>query len=645
MPTLVDIPNVGEVEFPDGMNEADITAAIHKISLPAAQESDPSDLLASDGFNFFGRREPVPRAPQATSTVGQIASGIYNGAVAPALEFMASPTGMATAAVPALGPAVARGAAAIMTPLMAKTAIQHGAQAVQQIQNPNATLQEKIEPAAGAAADAAMALGVGLHASKPLKLPTNVTRRENTAQAASVGEGEQELQIPRNSTDGSIQDISRLPDVRGERDSGGAGLPSSESQGQEIYLESPGSTGIQEEVVGGNPEMRDSVRELPQETSRGEIEITQESAPRTINTVGEGQLFRDNEIPFNLAGETDGTAAVASEAEALKAQEAAKAEQDAAQVKMFEEPQQPAVDVKTEQPSPVVDQKDPLLSALDADMQTARDAKDTKRLNALAALKINYRLGKKPAIKKLQDTYGEDAQQPTLTMNKKSAAKPMTKMQLFMEGPVAKFVIENGGFMSPAEARKVKGREWWDATGKGMYEALGRIPPAYGRLIFKKGGNASTPDDLMSSVGIQDASGAISESPFGPQDTHHELLARLMDEIESAKGGKSARGVTAGLKSYDQYIDEQSAQSQEIADTKGLDLSVDDLSPGDTIRLPSDSGGGMAQVMQVDPEGNVTISIPHGGKTKMITLPSGHTIKAADYIRGAERDLGSSEPF
>jgi hypothetical protein len=43
MPTLVDIPNVGEIEFPDGMTDADITAAIHKISTPQAQsqESEP----------------------------------------------------------------------------------------------------------------------------------------------------------------------------------------------------------------------------------------------------------------------------------------------------------------------------------------------------------------------------------------------------------------------------------------------------------------------------------------------------------------------------------------------------------------------------------------------------------------------------
>jgi hypothetical protein len=60
-------------------------------------------------------------------------------------------------------------------------------------------------------------------------------------------------------------------------------------------------------------------------------------------------------------------------------------------------------------------------------------------------------------------------------------------MQLFMEGPVAKFVIKNGGFMSPTEARRVEGRGWWDNGGKAMYEALGRIPPAYGRLIFKRG--------------------------------------------------------------------------------------------------------------------------------------------------------------
>jgi hypothetical protein len=217
----------------------------------------------------------------------------------------------------------------------------------------------------------------------------------------------------------------------------------------------------------------------------------------------------------------------------------------------------------------------------------------------------------------------------------------MTKTQLFSEGSVAKFVMENGGIMSATEARKVKGKEWWESTGKGMYEALGRIPPAYGKLIFKRG-SRSTPDDLMSAVGLRNADNQIEGSPFGPTDTHHELLARLMDEVESAKGGKSARGVTGGIKSHDQYMDEAAAYHQQQAETSGAHLSADEMALGDTMRLPAESGGGIAKVTNVDADGNVTISLPKG---KNVVLPSGNSLKVAEHVRSEERAAGADEPF
>jgi hypothetical protein len=61
----------------------------------------------------------------------------------------------------------------------------------------------------------------------------------------------------------------------------------------------------------------------------------------------------------------------------------------------------PAV-IETPAASPTRQPEGPHLEALEKDMQAARDAADDKKLTSLAKLKINYLLGKPPAIKKVQ---------------------------------------------------------------------------------------------------------------------------------------------------------------------------------------------------------------------------------------------------
>jgi hypothetical protein len=680
MPTIVEIPNIGEVEFPDGMTDADISAAAHKLSNPQPWYSGAgafmdayrqnAEIAKANPNSLTGqvmrRNEaadkpmiPLPRAPQAESTIGQVASGIYNGVIAPAVETMTSPNAIRTLPVAAAG----RLASAVLAPVMGANAVQQGAEAINQAGNPDATLQQVVEPAAGAVSSALMAAGSGRHAiSKPQLPQNNVTTGKNTTPKEDLVESNPEIQNANNATGEPIQTVPGVPNLQGERGSGSAGLPSPEPSGKEIQPEFQKRPSGEITFTGGNEEMRNPVRELPQETPRGEAQAPQEPTPRTINTVGEGQLFRNDEISFNLASETDASAAEAAAAAEIKAQEAAKAAQDAAQTKMFEEPDSPPLEssageqipqgasaaIETPAASPIAEPEaaakpagNALLDALNADMQTAREAGDKDKVRTLAALKVNYLLRKPPAIKKVEKSYGEQAAQPTLPAGKVKGDKPMTKTQLFSEQAVAKWVIENGGIMSATEARRVKGKDWWESTGKGMYEALGRIPPAYGKIIFRRG-SKSTPDELMGAVGLRNADNQIEGSPFGPNDTHHELLARLMDEVESAKGGKSARGVTGGIKSHEQHMNEQAAIHEQQAEINGLHLPVDEMAPGDTLRLPSSSGGGVAKVVEIDADGNVTIEMPKG---VTITMPSGNSLKVAEHVRSEERAAGADEPF
>ena len=125
-------------------------------SSPQQENTNP----ASDAYNFLTPRSPSPRIPQMESKPAQIAAGVYNGAVAPTLDFLASPIGMATAAIPMAGAIPAKIMQTALTPVMAKNAYDTSKNAVQTIQNPNKTTQDVAT--AGSSALLGMAgLGVG----------------------------------------------------------------------------------------------------------------------------------------------------------------------------------------------------------------------------------------------------------------------------------------------------------------------------------------------------------------------------------------------------------------------------------------------------------------------------------------------------
>lgn len=655
MPTLVTIPNIGEVEFPDGMSDDDIAAAAHKLSNPEPWYSGPKafkdaymrqmEIAKADPNSVFGqemrRNEEMdnpmislPRAPQAESTLGQVASGIYNGAIAPAIETMTSPNAVMTAPVAAAG----RLASAALAPVMGVGAVQQGAQAIQQAGNPDATLQQIVEPAAGAVASAVMAAGAGRHALSQPKTPTpNVSGGKTTAPTSKMVESNQETPSRIQGSVPSIQGVSRVPNVQGES-AGGAGLPphQPERKGNELVSAMQDGEGT---LPGGTQEMRDPVRELPSETPRGEAAAPAQPAPRTIETVGEGQLFRNDEIPFNLAGEVDASAAEAPAAAEVKSQADAKAAQEAAQVKMFEEPA--AVVDNPEATKPVVDNKtpktndkpaDPLMDALDADLQTARSAGDKAKVSTLAALKVNYLLGKAPAVRKVEKAYGEQAAQPALPERQRArlAKKEFqTAKDVFMEDPVIKTIVDNGGIISKSRMKQKGGEDW--ERSKSFYDALEtmQVQKEHYHLIYpntKKTGVMPLSPDKMAAI-LWD-SGLLKKG-------HPDELVEYIAEA-STKMSKGA------FKSHDEHMSEQAEIHEQQAATKGLHLSVDDMAPGDTLRLPTESGGGTARVMDVDADGNVTIEMPKG---ITITIPAGNSLKVADHIRGEERTAGADEPF
>ena len=121
---------------------------------PQQQNENP----ASDAFNFMAPREPIPRMPQMESRPAQIAAGVYNGAVAPTLDFMASPMGLATSAVPFAGQIPARLTQIAFVPSLAKGAYESGKQAQEAFNDPKATTQDVATAASAAVGQGAGAL-------------------------------------------------------------------------------------------------------------------------------------------------------------------------------------------------------------------------------------------------------------------------------------------------------------------------------------------------------------------------------------------------------------------------------------------------------------------------------------------------------
>lgn len=72
-----------------------------------------------------------------------------------------------------------------------------------------------------------------------------------------------------------------------------------------------------------------------------EADIQEDMAPRTIDTVGEDNLFAENELPFNLQGEEDITPLLQKQSDDRKVAEGAKKGADEDQLDMFAEAKQP----------------------------------------------------------------------------------------------------------------------------------------------------------------------------------------------------------------------------------------------------------------------------------------------------------------
>jgi hypothetical protein len=147
------------------------------------QQTEPN--VASDAFNFLGPREPVPRAPQMQSKPAQVAAGIYNGAIAPTLDYMASPMGLATAAVPFAGQIPARLTQAAFVPTLAKGAYESGKETQKALNDPQSTTQDIATDASatvGQGAGALMGYKGALESGAGKYLP-------NKGESGSVGLG------------------------------------------------------------------------------------------------------------------------------------------------------------------------------------------------------------------------------------------------------------------------------------------------------------------------------------------------------------------------------------------------------------------------------------------------------------------------
>ena len=106
----------------------------------------------------------LPEAPQMKSAPAQVAAGIYSGAIKPAADFMMSPAGIASVGVGGLPATAQKVITAAFSPVAFKGMEEARQRANEVAKDPNATLQQKVEPIAESVSQGLMGVGAAKHA-------------------------------------------------------------------------------------------------------------------------------------------------------------------------------------------------------------------------------------------------------------------------------------------------------------------------------------------------------------------------------------------------------------------------------------------------------------------------------------------------
>jgi len=266
--------------------------------------SEPN--VASDAFDFTGERAPVPRAPQMESVPAQVAAGVYNGAIAPTLDFMASPLGLATSAVPFAGQTASRIASAAFAPVAFGGMEEARQKANEVAKDPNATLQQKVEPIVEAASQGLMGIGAAKHAIPAPELgKLGITPKGRTAQSMDeIDRGLEEAAKPLpqkfpTSEQGFYSQLQKTIDEK---------MPNSSSVQQLMAIIDPakGSGVKPDEIKWSNLESflegKDKVNKqevLNYLKNKGSLQLKQESASQNIMSpeLRDWLEYREDGIP------------------------------------------------------------------------------------------------------------------------------------------------------------------------------------------------------------------------------------------------------------------------------------------------------------------------------------------------------------
>jgi hypothetical protein len=191
----------------------------------------------------------------------------------------------------------------------------------------------------------------------------------------------------------------------------------------------------------------------------------------------------------------------------------------------------------------------------------------------------------------------------------------------FRQDSLVQFIVDNGGLRSKSAQERIHGGI---QKGAGEFDSATRMRD---NVIYNPSGGEAP--DKMAQLAYD--KGLIS-------DPTADSLWRELERTD-----RSAKKLDTQAADYDAYMAQQEEASTQRLKTKGSAVNVDEMSMGQILFVPKSQGGGRMKVVDIDPDGAVTILMPD--KTTQ-TLPAGAEIMISGLEDGVKNTTSSvDEPF
>lgn len=617
MPTIVDIPNVGKVEFPDTMTVEDINSAIHSEIIPKSKE-DNNAPTPIGSFSREAARSALPTGSAILAGMGTGAAvGLAGGPLAPVTvpvsaliagtaaaygtrklqdkvsdavapdSFMGTKSAQKDAETnpisSTLGGLVVGGRpSAKNLSNVARLASAEGRQLASQGIRGLATGAAPKEAAqmaeslldvgvnsgmnagmtaaqGGSASEVARDAGLGAIFSKPW-VNANPASRINETKLPS------EATIPAEADGGRIQASEGLPSLQGERDTGNSGL-APQRAGEEILRNKlDGSDVNNSGDMARNAEVRGGMRELPPENTQGDnkVEVFQETDKPDLTQLRGSQVVRQEAHNLPTEGSIPSPATTP------------------------DTPVKPQQEIKR-----IIPERKFYTGKIEEEIASLKEAGSSKsgdkKLATLEALKKNLLNGMKPAMTAAKRRYGMTDGTPYETKPRPVLGIKESR-DYFMQDPLVEFIMSQGGLRS----KSVKKTDKTLRREGGEYDSSARLAKVGDNRIYNPNGMDA---DKMAQAAYE-------------KDLIRDGHANTLFEELNARSQKARKA------SVDRNSEESRMAEMERADKKrtreiGHEISVSDLSISDTISLPMQSGGGKMVVLDISPEGDVLVQMPN----------------------------------